>query len=153
MAGKRGVAGDKAGACPAHMGTGASGVVCPRPGFLWNILAGGPYRAEARPICLLLAQVGNPSGVPSSPLYISHAALSPHSWLTEGSWAGEMMTQNPAAAPSRSETVVSQTHRSFKCSFLKTLSYLFFSLKQPDEVNVIIVPILLVSKLRVREVK
>lgn len=69
------MAGDEDGACPAHMGTGVSGEGV-YPGFLWNILAGGgaPSRAEAGPICLLLAQVGTPQVC--SPLYLPWYLLS-----------------------------------------------------------------------------
>lgn len=92
------MAGDKAGACPAHMGTGVSGLVCPRPEFLWTILAGGlQSRGQA----------------------LRHA-LPAHSWLPEEeNLAGEKITQEPAAAPKENGMAASQTHQSFESSFLK----------------------------------
>lgn len=92
------MAGDKAGACPAHMGTGVSGLVCPRPEFLWTILVGGlQSRGQA----------------------LRHA-LPAHSWLPEeGNLAGEKITQEPAAAPKQNGMAASQTRQSFESSFLK----------------------------------
>ena len=41
---------------------------------------GSPYRAEAGPVCLLLAQVGTSQAI--SPLYLPHGTFFPPSWLT-----------------------------------------------------------------------